>query len=74
MTSVLGRMAACSGQEITWDDAVNNGRAEFPLESVTSWDQVPPVLPDTEPPVQPAEGEMIYENSVPMPGQWKWNA
>ena len=74
MTSVFGRMAACSGQELSWDDAVNNGKAEFPLEGVTSWDQVPPVVPDAEPPVQPAEGEFLYENSVPLPGQWKWNA
>ena len=74
MTSVFGRMAACSGKELTWDEAVNNGKAEFPAEGVNAWDQVPPITPDTAAPVQPAEGQFIYENSVPIPGQWKWDA
>ncbi|MDD3590325.1 MAG: Gfo/Idh/MocA family oxidoreductase [Thermoguttaceae bacterium] len=83
MTSVLGRYAACSGQEIMWDDAVENGRDEFPYDLIADleannptdfWDAIPPITPDTAPPVQPGEGEFIYENSVPVPGQWKWNA
>ncbi|MDO5553267.1 MAG: Gfo/Idh/MocA family oxidoreductase [Planctomycetia bacterium] len=69
----FGRMAAMSGEEITWDDAVNKGKAEFPLEDVLSWEQNPPILPDTELPAQPAAGEFIYENSDPIPGIWKWS-
>ncbi len=83
MTAVLGRYAAYSGKEISWDDAVENGRDEFPYDLVAEleandptkfWDAVPPVVPDAEAPAQPAEGEFIYENSVPVPGEWKWNA
>ena len=83
MTAVLGRYAAYSGKEISWDDAVENGRDEFPYDLVAEleandptkfWDAVPPVVPDAEPPKQPADGELIYENSVPVPGERKWNA
>lgn len=74
MTSNLGRMAACSGKELTWDDAVEKGRDEFPYDLVMSWEADPPILPDTQMPVLPKEGEFIYENSVPVPGEWKWDA
>lgn len=83
MTAVLGRYAAYSGKEISWNDAVENGRDEFPYDLVADlekndptkfWEALPPVMPDTVAPVQPAEGEFIYENSVPVPGEWKWNA
>jgi hypothetical protein len=30
-------------------------------------------MPDTTMPVLPKEGEVIYENSVPVPGEWKWH-
>ena len=81
MTAVLGRYAAYSGAEISWDDAVENGRDEFPYDLCAEleandptkfWEALPPVMPDTVPPVLPAEGELIYENSVPVPGEWKW--
>ena len=78
MTSAFGRMAGCSGQELNWDDVIENGKSEFPYEQALAgtmdWDTLPPVLPDTEPPAQPAEGQLIYENSVPVPGEWKWQA
>ena len=80
MTSVLGRMAAYSGKEISWDDAVAKGRDEFPYDLFASmedddiWKADPPVTPDTVPPVLPKEGEVLYENSVPVPGEWKWDA
>ena len=70
---VFGMLAAYSGQELNWDDVVTNGKAEFPAESVTSWDQDPPIHPDTTPPAQPEPGQFIYENSVPLPGFWKWD-
>jgi predicted dehydrogenase len=45
MTSILGRMATYSGQAITWDEAMNS---DLDLgTNVTSWDDPPPVLPDT---------------------------
>ena len=78
MTSAFGRMAGCSGQELNWDDVIENGKSEFPYEQALAgtmdWDTLPPILPDTEPPAQPAEGQLIYENSVPVPGEWKWQA
>ena len=83
MTAVLARTAAYSGKELTWDEVVEKGRDLFPYDLVAEieatdpnkfWDALPPVLPDTEPPAQPGEGELIYENSVPVPGEWKWDA
>ena len=73
MTAVFGMLAAYSGQELDWDDVVTNGKAEFPVDGVTSWDQDPPIHPDTTPPAQPEPGQFIYENSVPLPGFWKWD-
>ncbi len=81
MTSVLGRYAAYSGAEISWDDAVANGVDEFPYDLIAEveandptkfWDVLPPTLPDSFPPAQPGAGEFIYENSVPVPGEWNW--
>ncbi|MDO5581682.1 MAG: Gfo/Idh/MocA family oxidoreductase [Planctomycetia bacterium] len=72
-TAVFGRMVAMSGKELTWDEAVNKGKAEFPVEGVKSWDQIPPIVPDKNPPAVPAKGEFIYEESVPIPGIWKWS-
>ena len=67
MTAVLGRMAAFSGQVVTWDDAVAPGKAksEMPLEGFASWDDPTPVKPD-------ANG--FYEGSVAKPGVYKWEA
>jgi predicted dehydrogenase len=48
MTAVLGRMATYSGQEISWDDAVNSDlELAEGLEQMT-WDSPPPVQPDAD--------------------------
>ncbi len=44
MTAILGRMASYSGQQITFDDALNKGRSIMPDEY--SWDSLPKVMPD----------------------------
>ncbi|MDD3587182.1 MAG: Gfo/Idh/MocA family oxidoreductase [Thermoguttaceae bacterium] len=72
-TACFGRMAAMSGQELTWDDAVAKGKAEFPTDAALTWEKNPPVMPDKEPPVMPAPGDVLYENSVALPGVWKWS-
>lgn len=81
MTGILARDAAYSGKELFWDDVVEKSRDLFPYDLVAEieandptkfWDAVPPVVPDSEPPAQPAPGEFIYERSVPVPGEWKW--
>jgi predicted dehydrogenase len=45
LTANMGRMAAHSGQVVTWDDALNS--SAFLKQDITSWDQ-PPVVPNTE--------------------------
>ncbi len=72
-TAVLGRMAAWSGQKITWDEAVAKGKPEFPVNGVTSMNDNPPVMPDAEPPVTPDDEDILYENSTALPGLWKWS-
>jgi predicted dehydrogenase len=61
MAAILGRMCTYSGQEITWDDALNRGIRLTP-ENVAdiTFDSTPPVLPD-------ADG--VY--AVPVPGVTK---
>ena len=44
MTGILGRMCTYSGQQISWDDAINS-KIEL-LPKAFSWDAPPPVLPD----------------------------
>ena len=44
MTAVLGRMAAYTGREVTWDEAVADTRHVAP--SKYTWDATPPVHPD----------------------------
>jgi hypothetical protein len=46
MTAVLGRMATYSGQEITWKDAVEKGKALSPGIENYTFQTTPPVLPD----------------------------
>ncbi|MGB5170912.1 MAG: Gfo/Idh/MocA family oxidoreductase [Eudoraea sp.] len=46
MTAILGRMATYSGQQITFDDALNQGRSIMPDEY--SWDSLPKVMPDAD--------------------------
>jgi len=46
MTSILGRMATYSGQQIGWDDAINSGISLQPSEY--AWDAVMPNLPNDQ--------------------------
>ena len=46
MTSVLGRMATYSGKEVTWEEAVANGKPESIGMEDFNWDTTPPVVPD----------------------------
>jgi predicted dehydrogenase len=47
MTGILGRMAAESGKEITWDEALNSNLELAPgLDEITSLDAPAPVRPD----------------------------
>ncbi len=44
MTAILGRMATYSGQEITWEQAMNSQEKLVP-EDLSSWESNAPVLP-----------------------------
>lgn len=57
MTCVLGQLAICTGQRLTWKDVVESQFAYLPDGEIT-W--------DTEPPVQPGP-DGLYP--VPIPGQ-----
>ncbi len=46
MTSILGRMATYSGQEIEWDKAINSGLDLHP--KVYDWNAAPPVVPNED--------------------------
>ena len=46
MAAILGRMAAYSGQRVTWDEALNADES-FALDDY-AWDAVPPTLPDEQ--------------------------
>jgi len=59
MTSILGRMATYSGQNVEWDKAINSGINIMPAEY--AFNATPPVLPN-------ADG--FYP--VPEPGQTKF--
>ena len=49
MTGILGRMAAESGQEITWDEALRSQPANWhPAWSRSTLDSPPPVMPDAQ--------------------------
>jgi len=49
MTGILGRMAAESGKEITWDEAINSDLELAPgLEKIASLDEPAPVMPDDQ--------------------------
>lgn len=48
MAAIMGRMAATSGQMLTWDQAIDSKLELAPgLESYT-WESTPPVLPDEQ--------------------------
>ena len=59
MTSILGRMATYSGQNVEWDKAINSGINIMPASY--AFDAAPPVLPD---------GNGLYP--VSEPGQTKF--
>src|SRR5690606_40728948 len=46
MTSIMGRMATYSGQEIEWEKALNSGISIMPKEF--DWNATPPVVPDAD--------------------------
>jgi predicted dehydrogenase len=48
MTAILGRMAAFSGQLITWEEAMASQREEAPGLDKLTWDSNPPVMPDEQ--------------------------
>ncbi len=49
LTGILGRMAAESGKEVTWDQALNSDLVLAPdLEKLTSLDDPAPVQPDAQ--------------------------
>ncbi|OHB81403.1 MAG: hypothetical protein A2W31_08630 [Planctomycetes bacterium RBG_16_64_10] len=49
LAGILGRMAAESGQEVTWNDAMQSNLELFPgLDAVTSLDTPTPVRPDQQ--------------------------
>ncbi|QDS91643.1 Inositol 2-dehydrogenase [Roseimaritima multifibrata] len=48
MTSILGRMATYSGKTVKWDDAMASDHALADFDSLTSFDQLPPITPDDE--------------------------
>ena len=58
MTSILGRMAAYSGNMIEWDEAIASDLSIMPERY--AWDADPPVMPDE-----------YGRYPIPMPGQTK---
>lgn len=46
MTAILGRMAAYSGQPVTWDEALGSPCSLADIDSLVSLDQTAPVQPD----------------------------
>ncbi|MEZ6034714.1 MAG: Gfo/Idh/MocA family oxidoreductase [Planctomycetaceae bacterium] len=60
MTSILGRMATYSGQEIKWADALASQIRISPVETFHSFTDTPPVVPNAD---------MTY--TIPMPGVTK---
>jgi len=46
MVGVLGRLAAESGQRITWEDAINSNRSLANIDELVSFDSPAPVKPD----------------------------
>ncbi|MEO2036887.1 MAG: Gfo/Idh/MocA family oxidoreductase [Planctomycetaceae bacterium] len=60
MTSILGRMAAYSGQEISWDDAISSDHRLADVDNYHSYSDTAPVQP---------KDDMTYD--IPMPGTYK---
>ncbi|GAB5444189.1 MAG: Gfo/Idh/MocA family oxidoreductase [Fuerstiella sp.] len=60
MTSIFGRMCTYSGQELSYEDALNKGKVISPIDENFSMQTTPPVLPNED---------LSYD--VPMPGSTK---
>ncbi|MHB1038522.1 MAG: Gfo/Idh/MocA family protein [Pirellulales bacterium] len=60
MTAILGRMAAESGQWITWDDALASNVELAPGLDKLTWESTPPIVPDKD-----------GRYPIPMPGLTK---
>ena len=60
MTAILGRMATYTGQQVTWEEAINSDLKLVPDEDKLTFDSAPPVVPD-------ASGNY----PIPIPGQSK---
>ena len=48
MTGILGRMAAESGVEVTWDEAMASNHELAPGLDQYTMDSPPPVMPDAQ--------------------------
>lgn len=57
MTAIFGRMATYSGQELSWNDALNSNLVISPVEKFHSFSDEPPVLPNAD-----------LEYAIPLPG------
>ena len=58
MTAILGRMATYSGQAIKMEDALASELVESPVDQFHSFDDVPPIVPDSS-----------GRYPIPVPGQ-----
>ena len=45
MMGIMGRMAAYTGQKITWEQAINSKEQLVPDEADLSWDKAPAIPP-----------------------------
>ncbi len=48
MTAIMGRMATYTGREISWEQALNSTVPLADFDSIKSFDDVPPVLPNED--------------------------
>lgn len=60
MSAILGRMATYSGQQVSWEDAMNSKHELVPNEELLTWSTNPPVMPDSS-----------GNYPVPVPGKTK---
>jgi myo-inositol 2-dehydrogenase/D-chiro-inositol 1-dehydrogenase len=61
MTAIMGRMATYSGQEITWEKAMNSEHSLVPNEDLLIFDSMPPAVPDA-----------LGNYPIPIPGKTKF--
>lgn len=48
MTAIMGRMATYSGQQLSWQDALNSQIVISPVDKFTSLNDMPPVMPNKD--------------------------